>query len=426
MFRCVSKLKGLIIDIDSFSYNDFDIWDSLCEKYACVFIRYSSSPEHVSLKKDSYRGQRALLLPGFKKHFEPERSLHMEALNCLSLQSSEVAYISADHSFIINALKFLSGTIWVHKRILTYQEASFCPDLICSSLDKVENILEKEIDGLHGEIFLTPDYYKKRQGYFLSIKWCPEDEKIPLFTAGRYFSYSHYMSQLHPFSSGVFLNKSVGKPYYGVLNSTFVELYSSIIRRIAETSHIDCICRVPARPNKEDRFQLITNMVSQSCKLEDISSRFRCTSDFVSQKGLSAEDRYINVRDVFQYSGNIENKSVILLDDIITTGSTVRACAEELKKQGAAEVIVLVLAINQLSRNYWSSSYPCVVCPICGANMILLLNSQSKEFFYMCLEKCQASEKAKTLNYNQGRTQLINFADNEFAFSAPVQEDTLL
>ena len=41
----------------------------------------------------------------------------------------------------------------------------------------------------------------------------------------------------------------------------------------------------------------------------------------------------------------IEGRNVLLVDDVITTGATVEACARALKRAGAARVDVLALAL---------------------------------------------------------------------------------
>lgn len=62
----------------------------------------------------------------------------------------------------------------------------------------------------------------------------------------------------------------------------------------------------------------------------------------------SAKARRRNMRGAFRVpSGRraaIEGKSVLLIDDVLTTGATVEACARALKRAGAAKVHVLALA----------------------------------------------------------------------------------
>jgi len=61
---------------------------------------------------------------------------------------------------------------------------------------------------------------------------------------------------------------------------------------------------------------------------------------------LSAEDRRDNVKGAFaaNRSGSISGKRILLLDDVMTTGSTVNECAKVLKKAGAVSVVVAAIA----------------------------------------------------------------------------------
>jgi ComF family protein len=67
------------------------------------------------------------------------------------------------------------------------------------------------------------------------------------------------------------------------------------------------------------------------------------------QVGLNAEARRKNVRKAFtvpfERSGLISGKTIVLVDDVRTTGATVAACSKALKKAGAARVFVLTFAL---------------------------------------------------------------------------------
>lgn len=65
--------------------------------------------------------------------------------------------------------------------------------------------------------------------------------------------------------------------------------------------------------------------------------------------------RIENARNLFQISGDrktrdLANKTVLLIDDISTTGSTLNDCARALKGAGAKEVIGFVFARGKLDK----------------------------------------------------------------------------
>ncbi|MEO5355714.1 MAG: ComF family protein [Nitrospirae bacterium YQR-1] len=63
-----------------------------------------------------------------------------------------------------------------------------------------------------------------------------------------------------------------------------------------------------------------------------------------SQSLLNKADRTKALRGAFYTAADVQNKSVILIDDVVTTGTTINECAKTLLKAGASEVNAVVLA----------------------------------------------------------------------------------
>ena len=62
------------------------------------------------------------------------------------------------------------------------------------------------------------------------------------------------------------------------------------------------------------------------------------------QSDLSAAERALNVRDAFRASPAAARRHVLVVDDILTTGTTVEECARALRSAGASRIGVLTVA----------------------------------------------------------------------------------
>ena len=62
------------------------------------------------------------------------------------------------------------------------------------------------------------------------------------------------------------------------------------------------------------------------------------------QSDLSAAERRANVRGAFRASRRVAGRHVVVVDDILTTGATLEACARALRAAGARRVGVLTVA----------------------------------------------------------------------------------
>jgi ComF family protein len=64
------------------------------------------------------------------------------------------------------------------------------------------------------------------------------------------------------------------------------------------------------------------------------------------QVGLSAKERKKNIKDAFEVheEEKIKGRRVMLIDDVFTTGATVRECSRVLRNSGAHEVFVITLS----------------------------------------------------------------------------------
>ncbi len=70
-----------------------------------------------------------------------------------------------------------------------------------------------------------------------------------------------------------------------------------------------------------------------------------------SQTNLSREERMENVKGIFKVCEpeKINDKTILIIDDVLTTGATINECSKTLVENGAKEIIALTLAYTILT-----------------------------------------------------------------------------
>ncbi len=121
--------------------------------------------------------------------------------------------------------------------------------------------------------------------------------------------------------------------------------------RLSDFGKLDVILPVPLHPKRlrQREFNqslLLAREVSLASGIPlqvDNLCRARWTQPQIE---LSGDERRKNVRGAFEvkWPDQVQDQSVLLIDDVYTTGATVNECARVLKKAGAETVNVLTLA----------------------------------------------------------------------------------
>ena len=91
---------------------------------------------------------------------------------------------------------------------------------------------------------------------------------------------------------------------------------------------------------------LIAKEISLKSKVNLLNNCLIKTKNIIEQSKLNKENRLENIQGVYKLKNKkvLENKKILLIDDIYTTGSTVNECSKILKQGRPCKIGILVLA----------------------------------------------------------------------------------
>ncbi|HID39032.1 MAG TPA: ComF family protein [Calditrichaeota bacterium] len=130
---------------------------------------------------------------------------------------------------------------------------------------------------------------------------------------------------------------------------TFAEYFAHSISREITKPIYDLVTAVPLNPIRYrergyNQSALIAKSIANILSVpfeNDILERVRPT---ISQTNLNREARKLNVKNAFHLLKKPQGKRVLLVDDVITTGSTLNECAKVIRKGDALLVDIAAVA----------------------------------------------------------------------------------
>jgi len=133
------------------------------------------------------------------------------------------------------------------------------------------------------------------------------------------------------------------------------KLYGNDLKKSELFKTVEVVIPVPMHPVKQhkrgfNQSALIAQGIAESMSIEVQTDNLIKTINTSSQTKKSRYNRWKNVKDVFQIKDekSLEDKHILLVDDVITTGATIEACAQRLTNVSGTKVSVASLAYAQV------------------------------------------------------------------------------
>lgn len=128
-------------------------------------------------------------------------------------------------------------------------------------------------------------------------------------------------------------------------------IYGLVLKQSGFTDSIDLIIPVPLHPSKKrvrgfNQSEAISAGLGAATGLPVSTSSVQRVLASSTQTKRSRYDRWINVEGIFKVTDpdSVKGRHVLLVDDVITTGSTMESCINELLETEGVKVSVVAIA----------------------------------------------------------------------------------
>lgn len=139
----------------------------------------------------------------------------------------------------------------------------------------------------------------------------------------------------------------------GYLKEYFADL---IAPKCSDFTGADAICYIPVTAKAERRrgynqAELLAHALAKRLSLPVLDGALTKIKETPEQKKLTKAERESNLKGCFRAERElVKGKTLILVDDVLTTGATAEAATVQLKKRGAKDVYFVTVASVEFNR----------------------------------------------------------------------------
>lgn len=433
MFVELNELKCLIIHVGQGTTESMSAYKRI---HSSVKVVYLVDDNVWGASTDSSRTEIRRFDPGYIFPFQANIK---KILDQFGFEPFQTVYLTETAEEVAEVAGTRLGTILVGAE----PEEENRPDLLAANADEVVTLLNdmvsaRRVPGYFGELITTLTAQGKplstAGSLLLFQKPLREDlaDNTAAVALGRYFPDGEARHDKHQLTQRLLrLKRSASNDITD--SDPMVYALSAALSWVhdARRRPVDTVTRVPPRPGKRDP---IGAMVERACLRLDqycSGSKLRCSQclalhairsvrDYAPQKFAGGLDqRRLNVAGAFESQDAGVLGHVVLIDDIITTGSTAAECASVLLSHGAAFVTVVALAKNQ--RIIESTDSQMLKCSEanCEGSLRLKFNRLTNSAFWGCSEWNPSDGCRGTLPWEVGLRQLNWMNTKDFLDDSP-------
>ena len=393
------NLTVVIVGRPVFDENDLPQWKRLCERFMCCFI---VDAEHVAAWQVALP-QSANVFAWNRTTYNPVATGIRTALDRADAQPHNAVYVTSDADDLWEATSTRVGTLQIGTTLL-----ETLPDECSTSLAMAVDALYAVKDGIIFGWFAEARAMclgsgGRSDGFMLhAAAGGNAGDSVPVWFMGRYFTRTDERHTKHQLSLRLLKAKREAAS-----RKVLADPLAWALRWLAEHNRIDHIVHVPPRPSETDDH--IGEMVRAAAELSDECHRTNlqamiedravwCVREYGEQKYAgNYKQRVENVSGAFRASSSLRGKSILVLDDIVTSGATIAEVAETMRRAGAGDVCGLAVARTQ---SYTALNPHVLACRRgCGGWYCVRFNSRNGSAFWGCTSYPTCTD---TLSWSQG------------------------